>query len=477
MTERILVIDDKENICRLLATHLQSEGFQVDTAPDGEQGLARFDTGSYDLVITDVKMPGMDGLDVLRRIKDRSPDTVVVLITAFADMDDAIAAMKMGAFDYLKKPFKLEEIQATVEKALENRRLLQENRRLRQEVEQKYSFDNIVARSKPMKDVFTRIERVAGAASTVLITGETGTGKELVARSIHYNSPRKNNPFVVVNCGAIPVNLIESELFGHVRGAFTDAIATKPGRFEDAHGGTLFLDEIGELEMSVQGKLLRVLQESEVTRIGESKMRKVDVRVVCATNKILDQEIHTGGFRKDLFYRINVVPIHLPPLRDRPEDITLLLNHFLAQFTKDNNSGEMRFAPSALARLLAHAWPGNVRELMNVVERCVLMSDNLVIEMDDLPPEIAGGSGAAHGGPFNAYAAPGLMGDENKVRATVPSQETSLKRAMEQAAEIIEPEMIRRAIESAAGNKDKAAKILDISRRSLFYKLKQYGMN
>ena len=473
MTERILVIDDKENICKLLSAHLNGEGYQVDIAPDGEQGVAMFDSGMYDLVITDVKMPGMDGLGVLRRIKDRSPDTVVVMITAFADMDDAIAAMKMGAFDYLKKPFKLEEIQATVEKALETRRLLQENRRLRQEVEQKYSFENILARSKPMQDVFTRIERVAAASSSVLITGETGTGKELVARAIHYNSLRKTAPFVVVNCGAIPVTLIESELFGHVRGAFTDAIATKPGRFEDAHGGTLFLDEIGELDISVQGKLLRALQEGEVSRIGEARTRKVDVRVICATNRNLEQEILKGGFRKDLFYRVNVVPIALPPLRDRAEDIPLLLNHFLSSFTAQHNRGEMQFGPNAMARLLSYSWPGNVRELMNVVERCVLMSENPVISEPDLPAEIlAAPRPAADGAPVEP-----LLGEEGKVRAVVPADEVSLKRAMDQAAEVIEPELIRRALLAASGNKDRAAAILDISRRSLFYKLKQYGLN
>jgi DNA-binding NtrC family response regulator len=473
MTERILVIDDKENICKLLSAHLQSEGYQVDTAPDGEQGTAMFDSGVYDLVITDVKMPGMDGLEVLRRIKDRSPDTVVVMITAFADMDDAIAAMKMGAFDYLKKPFKLEEIQATVEKALENRRLLQENRRLRQEVEQKYSFENILARSKPMQNVFTRIERVAAANSAVLITGETGTGKELVARAIHYNSLRKTAPFVVVNCGAIPVTLIESELFGHVRGAFTDAIANKPGRFEDAHGGTLFLDEIGELDISVQGKLLRALQEGEVSRIGEARTRKVDVRVICATNRNLEQEILKGGFRKDLFYRVNVVPIALPPLRDRAEDIPLLLNHFLSMFTAQHNRGEMQFGANAMARLLSYSWPGNVRELMNVVERCVLMSENPIISEPDLPAEIlAAPRPAADGAPVET-----LLGAEGKVRAVVPADEVSLKRAMDQAAEVIEPELIRRALSAASGNKDRAAAILDISRRSLFYKLKQYGLN
>ena len=468
MSNRILVIDDKENIRKLLGAHLSGEGYSVDTAEDGENGLAMYRGNRYDLVITDVKMPGLSGLDVLQEIRKLDTDAVVLLITAFADMDDAINAMKMGAFDYLKKPFKLEEIQATVEKAFENRRLRRENKRLRREVNKQYQFEDFVSKSEIMQEVFTRIRKVSGAGSTVLVTGETGTGKELVARAIHVNSPRKDKPFVVVNCGAIPETLIESELYGHVRGAFTDAIATRPGRFEDAHGGTIFLDEIGELALSMQGKLLRTLQEGEITRIGETKTRNVDVRVIAATNKNLEQEVSAGRFRTDLFYRINVVPIHLPPLRDRREDIPLLLNHYLESYCDANKMPVMSFGPRAMARLLNFAWPGNVRELMNVVERCVLMSENNPITEADLPRELVGDAGELD--------IPGGF-DPDALFVHVPRSETSLKKILDRATPVIEKEMIRRALESADNNKDRAAKILEISRRSLFYKIKEYGID
>ncbi len=459
MAGRILIIDDKENIRRLLSTDLMNQGWQVDTAADGATGVTLFHDVIYDLVITDVKMPGMSGLEVLEAVKEISPDTAVIVMTAFADMDDAILALKRGAADYLRKPFKLEEIRSAVEKALNTQRLIVENKLLRREVEDKYKFSQMIWRSKAMENVIESIKRLAAANSTVLITGETGTGKELVARAIHFNSPRKEKPFIVINCAAIPPTLLESEMFGHVKGAFTDAWQDKRGRFEDAEGGTLFLDEISETSPATQAKLLRVLQDGEFSRVGENKVRKSNVRVLAATNINLARAVDDGRFRKDLFFRINVLPIYVPPLRERREDIPLLIRHFLDISCRENNLSLRHFTPEAIQMLVEYDWLGNVRELQNLVERCCLMTQNNEIGMEALPPEIVAARQPA--------AALFLTNDDD----------VSLKNALPRLTEAVEKELILKALKKAKGNKELAATLLEISRRSLFYKLKQYDIS
>jgi len=458
---RILIIDDKENIRKLLSTSLSGESYEIDEAEDGAAGLAKFREVIYDLVITDVRMPGVSGLEVLDAVKEINPDTAVIVITAFADMDDAIRALKRGAADYLRKPFKLEEIRSAVEKALETRRLIIENRLLRREVEDKYKFSQIIAKSKRMLEIFDTIRRLASAQSTVLVTGETGTGKELVARAIHFNGPRRAKPFIIVNCAAIPPTLLESELFGHVKGAFTDAYHDKRGRFEDANGGTLFLDEISEMPTSIQAKLLRVLQDGEFSRIGDNKVYKADARVIAATNIDLARAVEEGRFRKDLFFRINVLPIHLPPLRERREDIPLLLRHFLALSCGENKLELKNFSPAAMSFLMNYDWPGNVRELQNLVERCCLMSRQSEIQLEDLPPEL----GAVK---TETARAASLIPDEDDV---------SIRRNVSRVTETLEKELIHRALKKAGGNKELASELLGVSRRTLFYKLKQYNIS
>jgi len=459
LNARILIIDDKENIRRLLSTDLMNQGWQVDTAADGAAGVALFDEVIYDLVITDVKMPGMSGLEVLEAVKEINPDTAVIVMTAFADMDDAILALKRGAADYLRKPFKLEEIRSAVEKALDNQQLIIENKLLRREVEDKYKFSQMIWRSKAMENVIVSIKRLAAANSTVLITGETGTGKELVARAIHFNSPRKDKPFIVINCAAIPPTLLESEMFGHAKGAFTDAWQDKRGRFEDAEGGTLFLDEISEISPATQAKLLRVLQDGEFSRVGENKVRKSNVRVLAATNIDLARAVEDGRFRKDLFFRINVLPINLPPLRERREDIPLLIRHFLDISCRENNLQLKHFTPEAIQVLVEHEWLGNVRELQNLVERCCLMTQDDKIGVEALPPEISAAK--------RTSAAQFVPNDDD----------VSLKNALPRLTEAVEKELIIKALKKANGNKELAATLLEISRRSLFYKLKQYNIS
>lgn len=456
----VLVVDDRENVRNMLAAHLAEQGYEAEAAATGEAALDVFERKIFDVVITDMRMPGMDGLEVIRAVKEISPDTVVVVITAYAEMENAIEAMKEGAFDYIKKPFKLDEIDAVISKAFQTARLLQENRLLREAVERRYSFSRIVARSRPMQRVFTTIEKVAGTDSTALILGETGVGKELVARAIHYNSRRREAPFVVVDCAAIPATLIGSELFGHVRGAFTGAVATKPGMFEVAHGGTLFLDEIGELDAALQVKLLRALEEGVIMRVGDTAPRRVDVRLITATNKELAEEVASGRFRKDLYFRINVVPISIPPLRERKEDIPLLVRHFCETYAEENEKPVRNFAPDALDALVNYSWPGNVRELQNVVERCNLMSDVEVITPAELPPEITG----------RAAAPP-------RPASAVPPEETQpLKDQVARAVGDIEKEAIRQALRETGNKRQEAADLLGISRRSLFYKIKEYGL-
>ena len=387
---RILLIDDDTSLRRVLEYNLQEEGYEVDTAADGESGLALFDRREPDLVITDLKMPGISGFQVLAGIRERSPEALVIVITAFGDVETAVKAMKSGAYDYVTKPFNREEFRLVARKALELRGLSAENRRLKEELSDRAEFREIIGTSGSMQKVFSVVSKVADTDATVLISGESGTGKELVARAIHAQSSRRGAPFVAVNCAAIPRDLLESELFGHVKGAFTGAIRDKAGKFQLADGGTIFLDEVGELPLDLQPKLLRALQERSVEPVGGSHPQKLDVRVVAATNVDLEKALDEGMFREDLYYRLAVIPVHLPPLRERREDIPLLIRRFLAR----SGSPAPSVSAEALAILENYPWPGNVRELRNAIERAVIMAKGDKIRLEDLPAELRGQTAA-----------------------------------------------------------------------------------
>ena len=387
-TATVLVVDDEENVRRLLAKILQEDGFGVELAADGEEGLAKYLVSRYDLVLLDLKLPKLDGLSVLRSIMQHDPDAVVILITAFSTIDTAIQAIKLGAYDYVAKPFRPEELMIVVNQALERNQLLRENRALQQELMHNFKFEGIVGESPKMREVMQLAAAVAPTDATVLIYGETGTGKELLARSIHLQSPRSNGPFVVVNCGAIPETLLETELFGHEKGAFTSAVTSRVGRFERANDGTIFLDEIGDMSTAMQVKLLRVLQERVIERVGGSKPIDVNARVIAATHQDLKKAIADGQFRDDLFYRLSVVPIELPPLRARREDIQVLAYHFLNKYAVAFGKRIRGLTPMAMKKLRTHSWPGNVRELEYTIQRAVILaSDELiggeVIWLDD----------------------------------------------------------------------------------------------
>ncbi len=379
---RILVVDDDEITCNLLEEVLSKEGYLVHKALNGREAIRKGEQGPYDVVLTDIRMLDVDGMEVLRVYRQRHPETIIVMMTAFGSIETAIRAIKEGAYDYVSKPFKLEEIKLTIHRALEQKRLMRENIHYRQELITKYKLENIVGRSPQMLDVYKTIARVAESRSTVLITGESGTGKELIARAIHFNSPRSARPFVAVDCSSLAETLLESELFGHVRGAFTGAVANKMGLFEEADTGTCFLDEIGDIQLATQAKLLRVLQEHEIKRVGGNETIKIDVRVVAATNKNLEEEIERGNFREDLFYRLNVIPFHVPPLRDRKEDIALLADHFLAEFTRAYGRKPKELTPQAYQVLSEYHWPGNVRELENVIERALILTKSSTLTAD-----------------------------------------------------------------------------------------------
>jgi two-component system response regulator AtoC len=386
--KRVLIVDDEENFRHMLSVILKKEGYDVEAASNGEEALQKVTLSPYDQVLCDIRMPKMDGLDFLNEAKKAGVDATIIMMSAYGTVDIAIEAIKLGAYDYISKPFKPDEVILTLKKAEERERLRRENELLRKEVKKEYSFENIISKNKQMQKIFEVITKVAQYKSTILITGESGTGKELVARALHYNTDRAQNPFVAVNCGAIPENLLESELFGHAKGAFTDAIRTKKGLFEEADGGTLFLDEIGELPPQLQVKLLRVLQEGEIRRIGESKPIQVDVRIVAATVKDLVKEVNEGRFRDDLFYRINVLPIHIPPLRERNEDVPLLTAHFIRKYSQAMSKNVLGIDSRALEALMNYKWYGNVRELENTIERAIVLADRENIEMENLPLEI-----------------------------------------------------------------------------------------
>jgi DNA-binding NtrC family response regulator len=459
MTEplaRILVVDDEENMVHFLTKLLRAEGLEVEGVRTGEAALERLRAAPFDLVLTDLKLPDTDGIEILKGARELRPEAVVVLITAYGTIESAIEAMRAGAYDYVTKPFRASEILQVVEKALERVRLRREVSQLRQAVAERFGFASLVGKSGKMQEVYTQIEKVAAARGTVLIQGESGTGKELVAKAIHFNSPRKSGPFVVIDCGAIPEALQESELFGHEKGAFTGAIATKKGLFEEAHGGTLFLDEVAELAPGLQAKLLRALQDGEIRRVGGTKTLHVDARVIAATNRDLAAEVREGAFREDLFYRLNVFPIFLPPLRERREDLPPLVDHFLDRLARDGGKPLKRLSPEALRAIMAYPWPGNVRELEHALERAVLLSEGETITDRDLPPEI--------------------LAPEDELTVILPDSAVSFKETMARLIRDAEARLIRRALAQAGGNRTEAARILGISRRALLYKLNEYNL-
>ncbi|GFE61295.1 sigma-54 dependent transcriptional regulator [Geobacter sp. AOG2] len=452
MKTRILIVDDELSMREFLAILLEREGYQVAVAANAEEALGQIDGSLFDLVISDVQMPGLNGIDLLARIKQTAPDTAVLMVTAFTAADQAVEAMKLGAYDYISKPFKNEEIKILISKALEKQGLKRENTILRQEVAHRDGFCGIIGKSARMRELFDMIQKVASSQSSVLILGESGTGKELAARAIHECSPRKAKPFVAVNCGAIPESLIESELFGHKKGAFTGAVADRPGLFEQAEGGTLFLDEIGELPLLLQTKLLRVLQEREFRRVGDAKVYKADVRVLTASNRDLDEDIKNGGFREDLYYRINVVQIVMPPLRERIEDIPLLVEHFCRKLHPDTPAS---VSPGALKALMNYGFPGNIRELENIVERSLILDSELISE-GNLPKQVAAGR------------APCLSAD-----VTIPDEGMFLEPLLEN----LERQYLLKALEKTGGAKKKAAELLGMSFRSFRYRLAKLGMD
>jgi len=389
--ENILIVDDEKNYLLVLEDLLSEEGYQVFTADSARSGLEIVRENDLDVVITDMKMPRMDGMAFLEAIQLQNADLPVIMMTAFGSVEKAVEAMRKGAYDYILKPFKNEELKLTIRKAIDHYRLVCRNRYLTHELQERYQFSNIIGKSAPMQRIYQLIEKVAPTRATVLITGESGTGKELIARAIHFNSPRREQPFISVNCGALPETLLESELFGHEKGAFSGAVSQRKGRFELAHEGTLFLDEITEMSFPLQVKLLRVLQEMEFERVGGTQSLKVDVRMVAASNRNLKEEVAGGRFRADLFYRLNVVHVALPPLRERTDDIPLLMSHFLVKFAREGSMDPISMDPDALRILLEYPWPGNVRELENAMERAVILSSGSVITVKDLPSEIREG--------------------------------------------------------------------------------------
>jgi two-component system response regulator AtoC len=453
---KVLVIDDEAGVRRTLSMILEDEGYQVISASDGKEGLERALKEEPDLILCDIRMPRMDGLEFLEEYRKKNGQALVITITAYGSNELAVEAMKKGAYDYLPKPFTTGEVVLTLRKAEEREKLRREVSRLRQRVKADQRYPEIVAKSAGMREAIELATKVAQHPSTVLITGESGTGKELIARLIHAASPRAGRPFVPINCGAIPENLLESELFGHARGAFTGAHVDRAGLFEEADGGTLFLDEIGELPSQLQVKLLRALQEGEIRRVGDSSARRVDVRIIAATARDLEQEVREGNFRSDLYYRINVVRIHLPPLRQRSEDIPPFIRHFRERFSKQLGIKVTGFEPSSMKLLLAHPWYGNVRQLENVVERAMVLAEGPTIKPEDLPDFVRHPQAAVEG-PLE----------------TLPVDELSIKK---QTAEL-ERRLIGRALQITDGNRTKAAELLDLSYRALLYKIRDYGLD
>jgi two-component system, NtrC family, response regulator len=453
--DTILVVDDELNYLTVMEALLEEAGYEVITAGSALEAVKITADADLDLVLTDMKMPKMSGIELLDEVRRLYPDLPVIIMTAYGTVEKAVMAMKKGAFDYILKPFKNEEILVTIAKALEHRHLLLKNRLLNQEMDKKYGFPNIVGESRSMQDILALVKRVAQSRATVLVTGESGTGKELIARAIHQVSNRAAKSFISVNCGALTETLLESELFGHERGAFTNAVAMRKGRFELADGGTLFMDEVAEMSQALQVKLLRILQEMEFERVGGTRTIKVDVRVVAASNRDLKEEVEAGRFREDLFYRLNVVHLQLPPLRQRQEDIPLLATHFISKYVAENLRDKTRITPEALKVLVQYDWPGNVRELENVMERAVILCSDNVITPQDLPTELA----------------PSSSESKLEIDRFIP-----LHTPLPEALDSIEEQMIRRALEKSGQVQVRAAEILGITKSLLQYKLKKYHL-
>lgn len=448
---RILVIDDDDAIRRILNDYLTEEGHDVLCCPDALCGLEEYKRSGFDVVLSDITMKGMDGMTFLTEVKNLDPEAKVILITAYGTVENAVEAMKSGAFDYIKKPFRLDDIYFAIKKALSYKKLERENISLKKELKKKYSFDHIIGESPVIQEVFEKITKVADSDSTILISGESGTGKELVAKTIHYQSPRASRPLIAVNCGAIPDSLLESELFGHEKGAFTGAIATRIGRFELADGGTIFLDEVTELSRLLQVKLLRVLQEREFERVGGIKTIRINVRILAATNKTIEKAVKEGEFREDLYYRLNVIPLEIPPLRERRDDIELLCNHFLKIHYQKKQRSTMRIDPDAMKIIKRYPWPGNVRELENLIERVVVLKDrdDDIIRISDLPGRFSEG--------------------EDEISLTITDKGLDLSKAVE----TFEKKLIIQALKKSHGIKSQAANLLRVNRTTLVEKIKR----
>jgi len=471
----MLVIDDDPTVRDLLESFFADKGFSVTTADSGVKGLDLLKQDKFDISFIDLVMPGMGGIDLLQKIQELNIDMPSIVITAYAEVKTAVDAMRFGAFDYITKPFILEELLITVNRVLNISKLKQENVLLKKQLRKKYNFEALIGASPQMQKVYNMIEKIADTESTVLITGESGTGKEVVAKTIHFNSSRSQGPFIPLNCAAIPKDLLESELFGHEKGAFTGAVNTRIGRFELANGGTIFLDEIGELHPSLQVKLLRVIQEREFERVGGTKTVKVDVRILAATNKDLEKATHEGAFREDLFYRLNVIPVHLPPLRKRREDIPLLVDHFMQLFCRKKKKDLIKVPADAMKCLISYRWPGNVRELENLVERIVILNDTGTVTMDDLPErfhtekcEQAMNTSMPQTGLQESSSLPS---DPSGFR--LPPEGIDLNLILND----IEKGLILQALERSGGVKKKAAELLGLNRTTLLEKLKKKGID
>ena len=448
---RVLVVEDEDKLRRVVQLHLESLDFEVDGSPSAEQALPL--ASLADLIITDLRLPGVDGLQLIRQLQSRGSQAAIIVMTAHGSVETAVEAMKLGAADFVQKPFSLDHLATVVQKVMAVQSLREENLRMREELDGRYQFDNIIGRSASMRDIFHTVERVAPTRATVLLAGESGVGKDMIARAIHHHSPRRTHAFVKINCTAIPENLMESELFGYEKGAFTGASVSKPGKFEQADQGTVFLDEIGDVPGNIQVKLLRILQERQFERLGSNLTRNVDVRVIAATNVDLRAALEEGRFREDLYYRLNVVPVNIPPLRNRREDIPFLAMHFVKKLAKDLGSLAKEISPSAIDRLLEHSWPGNVRELENTIERSLVLASGETLQASDIrleAPRTSSGSALSQQAPL------------------LPEGET---------LEHWEQMMIREALRRANGNKSQAARMLGLTRNALRYRLSQIGID
>ncbi len=457
MKSRILVVDDEESIREFLEIMLKKEGYEITLAEDGQKAKDLLSKKTFDMIISDLQMPHVTGIELLRHVKETSPEIVFMMITAFGTTETAVEAMKMGAYDYITKPFKIDEVRLNIQNALRSRNLEVENRSLKKELVKEYSFQNMVGNSQAMHQIFDLVKRVSQTPTNVLITGESGTGKEVIAKAIHYNGPLKDRPFVTVNCGAIPENLMESEMFGHKKGSFTGAVTDKAGLFEVADTGTLFLDEVGELPLSIQVKLLRAIQERVIRRVGATDDNKVEVRIIAATNRNLEDMVSKGTFRQDLYYRLNVINIKSPSLRDRRDDVPLLANHFLKKYNERLNKNIGGISAEAMEILKKYDYPGNVRELENLVERTVALEGGSMILPESLPPMVNTSSGRK-------------MASSNEIE--IGEDGVDLDKVMGQ----IEKELLIKAIHSASGIKKRAAKLLHISFRSMRYRIEKYNL-